>query len=143
MLFHHVLAAFDGSKAAEKALATAVKLVECKQANRLTVVHVWSAPAMVMADALVTAPASIQRDWAEQAQLLLQEAGDKIVHLPYAHTELLEGRPGEAILDSAERNGCSLIVLGSRGLSPIREFVLGSVSHEVTVRAKVPVLIVK
>ncbi|WP_256711219.1 universal stress protein [Paenibacillus sp. FSL H7-0331] len=36
-----------------------------------------------------------------------------------------------------------LIVIGSRGLNAISEFILGSVSHNVVQHAKIPVLVVK
>ncbi|MGG6460906.1 MAG: universal stress protein [Candidatus Eiseniibacteriota bacterium] len=36
-----------------------------------------------------------------------------------------------------------LIVIGSRGLGSVKEFLLGSVSHAVTRHASIPVLIVK
>ncbi|MGX0513072.1 nucleotide-binding universal stress UspA family protein [Staphylococcus hominis] len=35
------------------------------------------------------------------------------------------------------------IVLGSRGLNSLQEMVLGSVSHKVAKRSKIPVIIVK
>ncbi|QYR21608.1 universal stress protein [Paenibacillus sp. sptzw28] len=143
MQFAHILVAYDGSLSSVKALETAVRLVEDKQAERLTVVHVYSIPYMAVADSIVTVPNSIQMDWLERVKILLADAGKQIAHLPYAHTAVLEGSPAEAILQYTEENGCDLIVIGSRGLSSLREFMMGSVSHNVAQHSKVPVMIIK
>ena len=53
------------------------------------------------------------------------------------------GDPADTILARARREKADIIVLGSRGLGAIKELVLGSVSHDVAHKAKVPCLIVK
>ncbi|MNY55760.1 Stress response protein NhaX [compost metagenome] len=60
-----------------------------------------------------------------------------------ATVELLQGSPAEVILNYAKEQGVDVIVIGSRGLGGIREFVLGSVSHNVVQSARIPVLVVK
>ena len=57
--------------------------------------------------------------------------------------ELEVGHPSERILAICKEKQCSAIVIGSRGLSGIAEFFLGSVSSKVSQYADVPVLIVK
>jgi len=56
---------------------------------------------------------------------------------------MIRGEPGPAIVDFANKNEFDLVVLGSRGLNMLQQFVLGSVSHKVAKRANCPVLIVK
>lgn len=53
------------------------------------------------------------------------------------------GNPAELILDACKEKGCDTIVIGSRGLSGVEEFLLGSVSSKVSQYAKVPVVVVK
>ena len=53
------------------------------------------------------------------------------------------GYPYEEILNAVEDKNCTAIVIGSRGLSGIKEFFMGSVSSKVSQYGKVPVLIVK
>ena len=53
------------------------------------------------------------------------------------------GKIPELILRAEKSEDCDAIVLGSRGLSGIAEFFLGSVSSKVAQYAGVPVLIVK
>ena len=47
-----------------------------------------------------------------------------------------------AIVETAHARGAAVIVIGARGLSTFKSFVLGSVSHGVAQHARVPVLIV-
>ena len=53
------------------------------------------------------------------------------------------GRPASVILDEALALRAELIVVGSRGLGPIKSMLLGSVSDEVVDHAPCPVLVVR
>jgi nucleotide-binding universal stress UspA family protein len=57
--------------------------------------------------------------------------------------KVLHGLPGPTIVDYANKNQIDIVIIGSRGLNTLQEFVLGSVSHKVAKRANCPVLIVK
>jgi nucleotide-binding universal stress UspA family protein len=59
-----------------------------------------------------------------------------------AERRLEFGVPSDVIVDVAEKGKHDLIVLGSRGLGPIKRFLLGSVSDDVSYKAKCSVLIV-
>ncbi|WP_218081161.1 universal stress protein [Anthocerotibacter panamensis] len=54
-----------------------------------------------------------------------------------------KGRPETLICQFAQEQGVDLIVIGSRGLGPIRQFLLGSVSTYVLHHAHCPVLITR
>jgi len=58
-------------------------------------------------------------------------------------TEVQVGEPAEEIVDYARLEQVDMIVMGSRGLSPIKEILLGSVSDKVLHTAPCPVLIVR
>jgi nucleotide-binding universal stress UspA family protein len=58
-------------------------------------------------------------------------------------TEVQVGEPAEEIVDLARTEHVDLIVMGSRGLSPIKELLLGSVSDKVLRTAPCPVLVVR
>lgn len=49
----------------------------------------------------------------------------------------------EGILETADAEGCDLIVMGSHGRKGVEALILGSVAQKVLTHAKVPVLIVK
>ncbi|WP_101047198.1 universal stress protein [Macromonas nakdongensis] len=49
----------------------------------------------------------------------------------------------EGIIETAEAEGCDLIVMGSHGRKGVEALILGSVAQKVLTHAKVPVLITK
>ncbi|MFY9133524.1 MAG: universal stress protein [Candidatus Methanoculleus thermohydrogenotrophicum] len=53
------------------------------------------------------------------------------------------GSPGKEIVNTADAEGVSLIVIGSHGRSDIRERLLGTVSEYVIKNAHQPVLVIK
>ena len=54
-----------------------------------------------------------------------------------------EGDPADAILDVAEELGADLIVVGNKGMSGAKRFLLGSVPNKVSHHAPCSVLIVR
>ena len=58
-------------------------------------------------------------------------------------TMLADGDPAAIIVDAAGREKPDLLIMGSRGLSGIRELFMGSVSHKVSHSAPCSVVIVK
>jgi len=97
-----------------------------------------SLPALHVAESLAVAAG---------ATLRVVTAGDGVpedlpgVLLPPARVERvrLDGDAGRALVD--ETAGTGLLVLGSRGLGPIRRALLGSVSRHVLTRAHCPVIV--
>jgi nucleotide-binding universal stress UspA family protein len=69
---------------------------------------------------------------------MAREAGGKVVE---AHTQI--GYPDAQIVGLAGRLVAGLIVLGSRGLGPLRRAMMGSVSGSVVRHAPCPVLVVR
>ena len=58
-------------------------------------------------------------------------------------SRLIQGVPADEIVKVAQSENVDLIVLGSRGLTEVRAFLLGSVSDKVSHHAKCPTLIVR
>ena len=89
-------------------------------------------------------PASVNQDFYELAEQTVAEVKKRLDGEGVAYNaEMIQGGPAEVILEYAKEKGNDLIVIGSRGLGGIREFVLGSVSHNVVQHATIPVLVVK
>jgi nucleotide-binding universal stress UspA family protein len=58
-------------------------------------------------------------------------------------TIIKRGKPSLMILQSAKEENADLIVVGSRGIGGIKEYLLGSTSKHVINHCKIPVLIIK
>ncbi|MFP4979074.1 universal stress protein [Paenibacillus sp. CN-4] len=144
MLFSKILLAYDGSKASNKALDKAVELAKAAPGSVLHVVHAFEFPRFFIGEALAPLPASVNKDYYDLAVQTTEEVKQRLegegLHV---QVELLQGSPAEVILNYAKEHGMDAIVIGSRGLGGIREFVLGSVSHNVVQNARIPVLVVK
>jgi nucleotide-binding universal stress UspA family protein len=54
-----------------------------------------------------------------------------------------QGDPADAILDVAEENGSDLIVVGNKGMTGAKRFLLGSVPNKVSHHAPCSVLIIR
>lgn len=57
-------------------------------------------------------------------------------------SRLMQGRPGDRILEQLKEGDHDLVVMGSRGRGNVRSLVLGSVSHQVLNAAPAATLIV-
>lgn len=81
---------------------------------------------------------------AERAGQLLDEVVDRVATEVGGDVkvirEVVPGNPAQVLLDAGRSAGH--VVVGSRGLSGLREVLLGSVSHRVATHATCPVTIV-
>jgi nucleotide-binding universal stress UspA family protein len=73
----------------------------------------------------------------ESAAKGLEEAGVKV------ETHAREGDPADAILDVAEEQGADLIVVGNKGMTGAKRFLLGSVPNKVSHHAPCSVMIIR
>jgi nucleotide-binding universal stress UspA family protein len=145
-MFQRLLLAVDGSQGSLKAAATAAEIAR-RFGSRVTLVHVMHMPDAVRAAtsiAGVAGPEWASGVWDKQAKEIVQEAR-KAVGLPddQVKEEILVGHPAEMICRAAEEGSYDLIIMGSRGLSEVSAFFLGSVSDKVSHHAHCPVLLVR
>ena len=140
LLFEKILVPLDGSEHSIKALETAVQIAH-KFNGKITLIHVYSigglaispTPVRGFIEAIRKVGASILAD------------GEKKVKAEGVHVEtlLMEGHTVEQIVKTCREGKFDLIVMGARGLSKVKEMLLGSVSDGVTRHACCPVLVVK
>jgi len=77
------------------------------------------------------------------AQQTVNEAKQLIGEDVEVRQEILFGSAAESVITVAETRNCDLIVIGSRGLGPLRALLLGSQAQKVVSMAPCPVLVVK
>ena len=58
-------------------------------------------------------------------------------------THAREGDPADAILDVAEENGADLVMVGNKGMTGAKRFLLGSVPNKISHHAPCDVWIVR
>src|SRR5919197_1565600 len=140
-LFSRILVAVDSSDFAMKAFEYAIQLARALNA-KVFVVHVVENPSMT--DALVSV-SELKTSFKKQGSRLLTSLSSttEAKFGMTVETILEEGDPPKVILDTAKKFNANMIVIGSRGLSQIKELFLGSVSHSVTKHADIPILVVK
>ena len=152
-MLQNILVAIDGSESANKALNLAMDLAD-RFSAKLVILNVFS---RVTASSVVSFPTitvgsfpAIMEEFSNELRFrhekmlenVLKKAKEKKPHLNIS-TRLVEGRPSDIIVETAKKENIGLIILGNRGLSSLKEFILGSVSDRVAHDAECSVLIVK
>jgi len=141
-MFSRILVALDGSEYSRQALRYAMEIAK-KFGARLTLLHVVVRPLHVYGDEGVVLTEAPDKRLEEEGQKVLRKAKEQAeVEGVGADTMMVVGDPAEELL-RVSKEGNDLMVLGSRGLSRVRAFLLGSVSSRISHHAKCPVLIVK
>ncbi len=145
-MFDKLLVPVDGSRSALKAAALAGEVAR-RFDSQVTLLHVQYLPATVLAAsgmAGMVAPDRATAEALEEAAREVLRAARESLALPEGRVtqEVLLGHPAETICRVAEEGGYDLVAMGSRGLSEVRAFFLGSVSDKVSHHAPCPVLIV-
>lgn len=134
-----ILVAVDGSEIGLAAVRAAAKLAAERNIPSVTLINVIPTVASTMGVTLLSAPPSDIEAWEVFAQpkAILAEAG-------VAYQLLLAmGDPADEIIRAARDHGFELIVVGHRGLSPVKAFLLGSVSNRIVSHAPCSVLVVR
>ncbi|KRE49768.1 universal stress protein [Paenibacillus sp. Soil724D2] len=143
MLYSKILVAYDGSEASDKALDSALKLAKLNHYSKLDIIHIFNLPTYVLGSSVVIPPIVIENNYLNYSEQVIGKINEKIADFSNIHIEVRSGSITKEILKYADEIQADLIIVGSRGLSSIGEFVLGSVSHNVVQHAKLPVLVVK
>ena len=140
----NTLLAVDGSDHSYEAVH-ALKFFA--QAEELTLLHVLnvskSAYPMMATRGDMEEYTALERSLREDGERLLDRVQSLLpMHAGPSTRHLRIGSPAEAIVSMAEQHKADLIVMGARGVSPIKEWLLGSVSHSIITTAHCAALIV-
>ena len=80
----------------------------------------------------------------EDVDATLAEAAERVAEAGVeSRSYAREGDPADAILDVAEELGADLIVVGNKGMTGAKRFLLGSVPNKVSHHAPCSVLIIR
>lgn len=136
-MLRHILFPTDFSAPAERALDYVIALGQ-KGSARVTLIHALDVPGGDQyPPGYQELAVSQARDSLARWQQRLQEAG-----LPQVDAIFNPGHPIPAILEALKTQDISLIVVDTQGKGFIKEIFLGSVAHNVSRLAPVPVLLI-
>ncbi|MGB9553174.1 MAG: universal stress protein [bacterium] len=145
-MFEKILVPVDGSEESKKAVFIAKEIVERFQAQ---VFLVYVLPPLTLVATAAPGEEKILEVMPELIDFRQKEAQEILNELVEvfppgrAEQRLLEGHPARCILNFAKEENFDLIIIGSRGMSRIAGFLLGSVSDAVVHHAHCPVLVVR
>lgn len=144
-MYTHILISTDGSALAQRGVDHGLSLANALD-SKVTIITVTEPiPVLAMGDgAWAVDLKGYEADQAKFAEGVLsatKASAAKMrreintVHVPNSH-------PASAIVETAQKLGCNLIVMASHGRRGIKRVLLGSQTSEVLVTATVPVLVV-
>ena len=146
-MFSRIVVGTDGSETAIEAVRQATELAKLSGA-RLDIVSAFEPiPQQRVKAEAREAPGDVQYEISprEDVNLILDAAtGEaKKAGIEEVQAHAREGEPADAILDVAEEINADLIVVGNKGMTGARRFLLGSVPNKVSHHAPCSVIIVR
>jgi nucleotide-binding universal stress UspA family protein len=145
-MFGSIVVGTDGSETATEAVRQAIELAKPLGAKLQIVSAYEPVSDSRLREEAQQAPQDLQ--WMvnprEDVEATLRDAAELAVGADVqAETFARQGDPADAILDVAEENGSDLIVVGNKGMTGAKRFLLGSVPNKVSHHAPCSVLIIR
>jgi nucleotide-binding universal stress UspA family protein len=146
LMFKSIVVGTDGSDTATQAVRQAVDLAQAVGAKLELVSAYEPVPAQRLREERREAPEDLQ--WAinprEDVDVTL-EAAAEVARAAAVSVSVYprQGDPADAILDVAEEQEADLIVVGNKGMTGAKRFLLGSVPNKVSHHAPCSVLIIR
>jgi nucleotide-binding universal stress UspA family protein len=145
-MFRSIVVGTDGSDTARQAVREATGLAAALGASIELVCAFEPVAGQRLREEAREAPRDLQ--WMinarEDVEATLREAASEVeaAGVPVT-TYAREGDPADAILDVAEERGADLVVVGNKGMTGAKRFLLGSVPNKVSHHAPCSVLIIR
>jgi nucleotide-binding universal stress UspA family protein len=145
-MFQSIVVGTDGSETAGQAVREAIELAKAVGASIDVVSAYEPVSNQRLREEARQAPEDLQ--WMvnprEDVDATLRDASELIEAAGLdVKTYAREGDPADAILDVAEERNADLIVVGNKGMTGAKRFLLGSVPNKVSHHAPCSVLIIR
>ncbi|MBX9871123.1 MAG: universal stress protein [Burkholderiaceae bacterium] len=147
-MYKRILVATDGSTLSKKAVSSAIALAQLSGAELVALKVVPRYPQSYFEGGLAL-PLSdinkIEKQWAAHGQAVVDavaktaQAKGLSAKAVIAKSDLVS----EAIIATAKKNKCDLIVMASHGRKGIKRLLLGSETQQVLTHSHVPVLVLR
>ena len=146
MGFHRIVVGTDGSESATQAVIHASRLATAFGATVEIVCGFQPPDPREIARWIQEAPSDLvgRISGTAAAEQVVEKALEvATAEGAKAEARFEEGDPAELLIEAAERSGAELIVVGNKGMSGVKRFLLGSVPNKVSHHAPCDVLIVQ
>jgi len=145
-MFGSIVVGTDGSDTAQEAVRQATELARTLSAKVYLVSAYEPVPEGRLRDERQEVPEDLQ--WMvnprEDVEATLEDGAEQLKDSGLdVETLAREGDPADAILDVAEEKKADLIVVGNRGMTGAKRFLLGSVPNKVSHHAPCSVMIIR
>jgi nucleotide-binding universal stress UspA family protein len=145
-MFDRIVVGTDGSETATEAVKTAVELAKISNAKLEIVSAYEPVPQARLREEGegISGDVSYAVNPREDVQFVLDKAAAEAKKAKVdVVTHPREGDPADVILDVAEENNADLVLVGNKGMTGARRFLLGSVPNKISHHAPCDVWIVK
>ena len=145
-MYRSIVVGTDGSETAGEAVRKAIELAKALGSSIELVSAYEPVSNQRLREEARQAPGDMQ--WMvnprEDVEATLREASERVEEAGVpVNIYAREGDPADAILDVAEERGADLIVVGNKGMTGAKRFLLGSVPNKVSHHAPCSVLIIR
>lgn len=147
-MYKKILVATDGSTLSKKAVGSAIELAALIGATLVVLKVVPRYPQSYFEGGLALQAAEISRveqQWAEEGQAVV-DAVQKLAEVQGVKTKGVTAKSdlvSEAIIATAKKNKCDLIVMASHGRRGVKRLLLGSETQQVLTHSHIPVLVLR
>ena len=149
-MYRNILVATDGSKLSAKAIKTAIEMARAAGAKIIGFYATpeYNVPIYSEGAAFVSSTVGRAR-WAEQTKAHADSVLDDVrkaatkAGVAVEVTSQAANDPYKAIIATAKKKRCELIVMASHGRRGLAGLVLGSETQKVLTHTKIPVLVVR
>jgi nucleotide-binding universal stress UspA family protein len=147
-MYDKILVATDGSSLSKKAVSSAISLAALTGASLVALKVIPRYPQSYFEGGLALQAAEvgrIEKQWADEGQAVVDEV-KKLAELQGVKTRPLTVKSdivSEAVIATAKKHKCDLIVMASHGRKGVKRLLLGSETNQVLAHSHIPVLVLR
>ena len=147
-MYKRILVATDGSKLSKMAVDHALNLADITGAEVIALKVVPRYPQTYFEGGVALAAteiARIEKQWHEEAMSAVNavKSAGQLLEVKVKPVTVKSDLISEAVIATAKRNKCDLIVMASHGRRGIKRLLLGSEPQQVLTHSHIPVLVLR
>lgn len=146
-MFKHILVPTDGSELSINAAHQAIKLAK-QFKSKMSVIMASRSYRQSNNEGFMSPTVNIVRErWEEEMRERAKKVLDRLCAdaansgITCESIHVFDDAPYHAIITTAEKNGCDMIVMGSHGHGGVKQFFVGSETTRVLSHTKIPVMV--